>query len=317
MIKFENVSLSYDGLTDVITDLNLEINDNELLVIVGPSGCGKSSLVGMLSGLIKPTSGSIYFDDKKINDVEPYNRGISFMQQKAQPYPIFNVFDNIAFGLKVKKMDKELIKTKVEEIAEMLSIKPYLNRMPNELSGGERQRLNLARALVLDNKIVILDEPLSSIDVKLKQDMRLDIKKLHKFKNNTMIYITHDHEEAMSLADRIVLMNKGKIIQIGSPKELYDNPKDMFVADFIGKMNFIESDSEIIGFREEDVSLDGDLLVDIIDSELLGSKKKVFAKLDSQQIRFIVDNNVELKSQEKIKINKKYIFDKETKFRKD
>lgn len=317
MIRFEDVSLSYDKKEYVIENLNLTINDNELLVIVGPSGCGKTSLVTLLSGLIKPTSGNIYIDDKNVNDVEPYNRGISYMQQNAKPYPHMSVFDNIAFGLEIKKLDKETIKTKVEEIAEMLSIKPYLKRKPKELSGGEVQRLNLARALVLDNNIVILDEPLSSIDAKLKKDMRFDIKQLHKYKNNTIIYITHDQEEAMSLADRIVLMNEGKIVQIGTPVEIYDNPVNMFVADFIGKMNFIKTDKEYIGFRPEDVTLNGDIEVKILDSEILGNKKEVYALLDDTKIKFIVDNKVELKEIEKIKINKKYIFDLDTKMRKD
>ena len=317
MIRFEDVSLSYDKKEYVIENLNLTINDNELLVIVGPSGCGKTSLVSLLSGLVKPTSGNIYIDDKNVNDVEPYNRGISYMQQKAKPYPHMTVFDNIAFGLETKKLDKETIKTKVEEIAEMLSIKPYLKRKPNELSGGEVQRLNLARALVLDNNIVILDEPLSSIDAKLKKDMRFDIKQLHKFKNNTIVYITHDQEEAMSLADRIVLMNEGKIVQIGTPVEIYDNPVNMFAADFIGKMNFINDGFEYVGFRPEDVILDGDIEVKILDSEILGNKKEVYALLDDTKIKFIVDNKTELKETEKIKINKKYIFDLDTKMRKD
>lgn len=317
MIRFEDVSLSYDKKEYVIENLNLTINDNELLVIVGPSGCGKTSLVTLLSGLIKPTSGNIYIDDKNVNNVEPYNRGISYMQQNSKPYPHMSVFDNIAFGLEIKKMDKETIKTKVEEISEMLSIKPYLKRKPKELSGGEVQRLNLARTLVLDNNVVILDEPLSSIDAKLKKDMRFDIKQLHKFKNNTIVYITHDQEEAMSLADRIVLMNEGKIVQIGTPVEIYDNPVNMFAADFIGKMNFIKKDNEYIGFRPEDVTLGGDIEVKVLDSEILGNKKEVYALLSDKKIKFIVDNKVDIKEKGKIKINKEYIFDLETKMRKD
>lgn len=317
MIRFENICLSYDNKENIIDNLNLTINDNEFLVIVGPSGCGKTSLVKMLAGLVKPTSGSIYINDKDITNVEPYNRGISYMQQNSKPYPHMTVFDNIAFGLAIKKQDKETIKNKVEEIAEKLAIKPYLKRKPSELSGGEQQRLNLAKTLVLDNDIVILDEPLSSIDAKLKKDMRFDIKQLHKYKNNTFVYITHDQEEAMSLATRIVLMNEGKIVQIGSPIDIYDNPVNMFSADFIGKMNFIKKENEIIGFRPEDVSLDGDISVDIIDSEIIGRKKEVYALLDGVKIKFIVDSKTELKEKENIKINKKYIFDVDTKMRKE
>ena len=316
MIRFENICLKYDN--DLIIDnLNLTINDNEFLVIVGPSGCGKTSLVKMLSGLIKPTSGSIYIDDVLVNDIEPYNRKISYMQQNSKVFPHMNVYNNISFGLEAKKMDKTTIDNKVNEIAEMLSIKPYLSRKPKELSGGELQRVNLAKTLVLDNKIVIFDEPLSNIDAKLRVDMRFDIKRLHNYKKNTTIYITHDQEEAMSLADRIVLMNNGKIVQVGTPKEIYLNPINMFSANFIGKMNFINKENEIIGFRPEDVSLDGDIPIKVMDSEMLGDRKKVIALLDNEKIEFLVGIDKEIKEDEKIKINKKYIFDIDTKMRKE
>ena len=308
MIKFQNVTLSYDSKENIIDNLNLEINDNEFLVIVGPSGCGKTSLVKMLAGLIKPTSGSIYINDKVINDIEPYNRGISYMQQNSKVYPHMNVYNNISFGLEAKKRDKESIDLKVNEIAEMLSIKPYLKRKPSELSGGELQRVNLAKTLVLDNKIVIFDEPLSNIDAKLKADMRFDIKRLHNIKNNTTIYITHDQEEAMSLADRIVLMDKGQIIQVGTPIELLDKPINMFCANFIGKMNFIKDNDKYIGFRLTDVTLGGDLLVKVIGSEIIGDRKKVIGLLDDIKIEFLVDLKESIKDEEYISINKKYIF---------
>ncbi|MCR5462757.1 MAG: ABC transporter ATP-binding protein [bacterium] len=308
MIKFQNLTLSYDNKENIIDNLNLEINDNEFLVIVGPSGCGKTSLVKMLAGLIKPTSGSIYINDKVINDVEPYNRGISYMQQNSKVYPHMNVYNNISFGLEAKKMDKESIDLKVNEIAEMLSIKPYLKRKPSELSGGELQRVNLAKTLVLDNKIVIFDEPLSNIDAKLKADMRFDIKRLHNIKNNTTIYITHDQEEAMSLADRIVLMDKGQIIQVGTPIELLDKPINMFSANFIGKMNFIKDNDKYIGFRLTDVTLGGDLLVKVIGSEIVGDRKKIIGILDDNKIEFFVGLKDDIKDEEYISINKKYIF---------
>ena len=317
MIRFENISLTYDKDNYVMENLNLTINDNEFLVIIGPSGCGKTSLVKMLSGLTKPTSGSIYINDSLVNDVEPYNRGISYMQQNSKCYPHLNVFKNISLPLEIKKMDKESIKTKVEEIADMLSIKPYLTRKPKELSGGELQRVNLARTLILDNPIVILDEPLSSIDAKLKVDLRYDIKRIHKLLNHTTIYITHDQSEAMSLADRIVIMNEGKIIQIGTPLDLLENPINTFSANFLSKMNFIEKDDYILGFRPSDVSLDGDIVVDVIDSEIIGDKLNVYALLDGVRIEFFANIHYQLEKQEKIKINKKYLFDKETKMRKD
>ena len=317
MIRFENVNLSYDNKMNVIENLNLTINDNEFLVIIGPSGCGKSSLVKMLAGLIKPTSGSIFIDEKKVNDVEPYNRGISFMQQNSKPYPHLSVFDNIAFPLNLKKMDKSEIKEKVEEIADKLSIKPYLNRLPKELSGGEYQRLNLARTLILDNNIVIFDEPLSSLDANLKDNMKRDIKELHKLYKHTTIYITHDEKEAMSLADRIVLMKDGKIVQDGSPLDLYLNPVNTFSASFLSKMNYIKKNDYILGFRPSDVSLDGDILVKIIDSEIINGHLNVYADLDGNKIEFITEIGTKLKDEEYIKINKEYIFDFDTKMRKD
>ena len=308
MIRFENITLSYDNKENIIENLNLTVNDNEFLVIVGPSGCGKTSLVKMLAGLIKPISGSIYIDEKIVNDIEPYNRGISYMQQNSKVFPHMNVYKNISFGLEAKKEDKNIIDLKVNEIAEMLSIKPYLTRKPNELSGGELQRVNLAKTLVLNNKIVIFDEPLSSIDAKLKGDMIFDIKKLHRFKNNTTIYITHDQNEAMRLADRIVLMNEGKIVQIDSPTEIYLKPVNMFCANFIGKMNFIKDNDKFIGFREEDVSLNGDTLVKVIDTEIIGDKKRIYALLNDERIEFLVSIKEDIKENELISINKKYIF---------
>ena len=317
MIRFENVNLEYEKNNLVIENLNLTINDNEFVVIIGPSGCGKTSLVKMLSGLTKPTSGNIYINDKLVNDIPSYDRGISFMQQNSKPYPHLSVFKNISFPLELKKMDKELIKTKVEEISEMLSIKPYLARMPKELSGGEYQRVNLARTLILDNDIVIFDEPLSSLDYNLKQDLRYDIKRLHKMYNHITIYITHDQDEAMSLADRIVLMDNGKIIQEGTPIELYDNPVNMFSASFLSKMNYIKHDNYILGFRPTDVELDGDIPVKIIDKEIIKDKLNVYAELDGVKIEFVTDIHKELKDEEKIRINKKYYFDIERKFRKE
>lgn len=311
MIRFDDVSLSYDKTINVIDNLNLTINDNEFLVIVGPSGCGKTSLVKMLAGLIKPTSGSIYIDDVLVNNIEPYNRGISYMQQNSKVFPNMNVYKNISFGLEAKKIDKQVIDSKVNEIAEMLSIKPYLARKTNELSGGELQRVNLAKTLVLDNKIVIFDEPLSNIDAKLKGDMRFDIKRLHNFKNNTTIYITHDQEEAMSLADRIVVMSSGKIVQIGTPIELLEHPINMFVASFIGKMNFIKKENEYISFRLTDVSLNGDILVKVLGTEIIGDRKKVIGLLDDIKIEFLVDLKEEISDIVNIKINRKYIFNLE------
>ena len=239
------------------------------------------------------------------------------MQQNAKLYPHLSVFKNISLPLEMKKLDKNTIKAKVEEIAEMLSIKPYLTRMPKELSGGEYQRVNLARTLILDNDIVIFDEPLSSLDTNLKVDLRYDIKNLHKTFKHTTIYITHDQVEAMSLADRIVLMNEGKIVQIGTPLELYENPINTFSASFLSKMNYIKKDNYILGFRPSDVSLDGDILVKVIDKEIIGDKLNVYGTIDGEKIEFITDIHEVIGEEVKIKINKKYYFDVESKNRKE
>lgn len=317
MIKFINVSKIYNGNIDYsLYDFNLEIQDNEFIVIVGPSGCGKTTLVRLLSGLDKPTSGDILIDGESMIDVEPSNRKISYMRQNAKLFPHLNLHDNIALGLEAKKMDKNIIESKIDEVAEMLSIKPFLNRKPNELSGGELQRGALARLLVLDNPILIYDEPLSSLDTNLRLDMKLDIKRIHESKKCTTIYITHDKEEALSLASRLVVINKGKIVEVGTPVELYNNPNNLFTATFISKMNIISRENEIIGFRPEDVSINGDIIVDVIEVDNLGNKKKVYAKYLDSRIEFYVDANYELKDKESISINKMYYFDPITNLRK-
>ena len=227
-----------------VTDFNLEIADREFIVFVGPSGCGKSTTLRMIAGLEDISEGELLIGDKVMNDVAPKDRDIAMVFQNYALYPHMTVFDNMAFGLKLRKYDKAEIKKRVENAAQILGLSEYLDRKPAALSGGQRQRVALGRAIVRDAKVFLMDEPLSNLDAKLRVAMRAEIAKLHQRLNTTTIYVTHDQTEAMTMADRIVIMKDGFVQQIGSPKEVYDTPVNLFVAGFIGSppMNFIVVD---------------------------------------------------------------------------
>ena len=245
MVKMalRNVYKKYDNAEHYsVTDFNLEITDREFIVFVGPSGCGKSTTLRMIAGLEDITEGELSIGDKVMNDVAPKDRDIAMVFQNYAPYPHMTVFDNMAFGLKLRKYDKAEIKKRVENAADILGLTEYLQRKPAALSGGQRQRVALGRAIVRDAKVFLMDEPLSNLDAKLRVAMRAEIAKLHQRLETTTIYVTHDQTEAMTMADRIVIMKDGFIQQIGSPKEVYNTPKNMFVAGFIGSpaMNFFK-----------------------------------------------------------------------------
>lgn len=233
-IKFTDVNKIYDNGFHAVKDFNLEIKDNEFVVFVGPSGCGKSTTLRMLAGLEDISSGKIEIDNKVINDVEPKDRNIAMVFQNYALYPHMTVYDNMAYALKNQKMDKNIIEEKITSASKMLQIEEYLDRKPSQLSGGQNQRVALGRAMVRNPKVFLMDEPLSNLDAKLRTQMRTEINKLHKDLNTTFIYVTHDQTEAMTLGDRIVVMNKGVIQQVDTPVNLYDNPINEFVAGFIG-----------------------------------------------------------------------------------
>ncbi|MBR4858581.1 MAG: sn-glycerol-3-phosphate ABC transporter ATP-binding protein UgpC [Clostridia bacterium] len=242
-IKFRNVVKSFDnGKVTVIPDLCLEIEDKEFIVLVGPSGCGKSTTLRMIAGLEEITSGELYIDDRKVNDVAPKDRDIAMVFQSYALYPHMSVYKNMAFALKLKKMSKEEIDKKVRWAAKILDIEPYLDRKPRALSGGQRQRVALGRAMVRNPKVFLLDEPLSNLDAKLRTEMRSQITSLHQKLKTTFVYVTHDQTEALTMATRIVVMDKGVIRQVDTPQALYNKPANMFVAGFIGSpaMNFFE-----------------------------------------------------------------------------
>jgi len=240
-VKLTDIYKKY-GTTEVVHGVNLSIHSGEFVVFVGPSGCGKSTLLRMVAGLEEITSGTIEIGDEIVNDIVPAERGVAMVFQSYALYPHMTVFENMAFGLKMAKVKKPEIEKRVHEAAEVLQISSYLDRLPKQLSGGQRQRVAIGRAIVRNPKVFLFDEPLSNLDAALRVQTRIEIAKLHSHLSATMIYVTHDQVEAMTLADKIVVLNKGIIEQVGSPIELYNSPKNKFVAEFIGspKMNIIE-----------------------------------------------------------------------------
>jgi multiple sugar transport system ATP-binding protein len=239
-VDLKNVNKVYDGKVKAIQDASLLIEDREFVVLVGPSGCGKSTLLRMIAGLEDISSGEIYIDGKVVNEVAPKNRDIAMVFQNYALYPHMTVFDNMAFGLKLRKFPKDEIRSRVEEAAKILDIDDYLNRKPKALSGGQRQRVALGRAIVRKPKVFLFDEPLSNLDAKLRVQMRIEINRLHHKLQTTMIYVTHDQVEAMTMGDKIVVLKDGLIQQVDTPLNLYNEPANKFVAGFIGSpaMNF-------------------------------------------------------------------------------
>ncbi len=240
-LQLKDINKVYPNGVQAVFDFNLSIKDKEFIVFVGPSGCGKSTTLRMIAGLEEITSGELYIDDEMVNDKAPKDRNIAMVFQSYALYPHMSVYDNMAFGLKLRKMPKDQIEEKVNQAADILGLTPYLDRKPKALSGGQRQRVALGRAIVRNAKVFLMDEPLSNLDAKLRVQMRGELIKLHNKIETTTIYVTHDQIEAMTMASRIVVMKDGYIMQVGSPKEIYDHPNNMFVAGFIGTppMNFI------------------------------------------------------------------------------
>ena len=242
-VELKNVTKIYDK-NKIIDNVNLTVRDKEFLVLVGSSGCGKSTLLRMIAGLEDITNGEIYIDDKCVNNVHPKERDIAFVFQNYALYPHMSVYENMAFPLKMRKMSKKDIDIKVKEASEILNLTDLLQRKPRQLSGGQRQRVALGRAIVRNPKVFLMDEPLSNLDAKLRVQMRAEIKKLHKKLQTTFIYVTHDQTEALTMGDRIAVIDKGIIQQIGTPLEVYNNPVNKFVGGFLGSpsMNFIPSE---------------------------------------------------------------------------
>ncbi|MBE7711800.1 MAG: sn-glycerol-3-phosphate ABC transporter ATP-binding protein UgpC [Cyanobacteria bacterium SIG31] len=336
-VVLNNLIKSYDGKKNVINNIDLEINDKEFIVLVGSSGCGKSTILRLISGLEEITSGDIFIDDKKVNNMHPKDRDIAFVFQSYALYPHMSVYDNIAFGLKMRKYSKKDIHEKVLAAAKALNLEDLLDRKPKQLSGGQRQRVALGRAIVRNPKVFLMDEPLSNLDANLRLQMRTEIKRLHQELKTTFIYVTHDQTEALTMGDRIVVLDKGKIQQVASPEEIYNNPKNLFVAGFIGQMNFIDvktingkfyingaefnkpdkvlEDEFVVGIRAEKM-IDGDTTIavnaDIV--EMSGGERNVYFELNSSKcsakipLDYPVNSSIELK----IAQSDMYFFNKHT-----
>ena len=242
-VKLTKVKKIYDNNVTAVHDFDLEIKDKEFVVFVGPSGCGKSTTLRMIAGLEEISDGTVEIDGEVVNDLQPKDRGVAMVFQNYALYPHMTVYDNIAFSLRLQKMNEDLVYQKVTNAAEILGITEYLMRKPRALSGGQRQRVAIGRAMVRDSKVFLMDEPLSNLDAKLRNQMRAEIILLRQKLNTTFVYVTHDQTEAMTLGDRIVIMKDGYIMQVGSPTEVFEMPQNLFVAEFIGapKMNIIKT----------------------------------------------------------------------------
>ncbi len=342
VIELNNIEKSF-GKNKVINNFNIKINDGEFVVLVGPSGCGKSTLLRMISGLESIDKGDIYLNEKLINNLIPSKRGIAMVFQSYALYPHMNVYENMSFGLKNEKLSKNEINNKVNEAAKTLQIEDLLERKPKQLSGGQRQRVAIGRAITRNPKLFLFDEPLSNLDAALRSEMRVEISKLHKKLNTNMIYVTHDQVEAMTLADKIVILNKGNIEQFGAPNEIYKNPNNVFVAEFIGtpKMNILKIskdkilnkntirlfDNEIrfdkykfhgdiyLGIRPEDIILNSNnqiklqIKIDLVEN--LGFEKIIHSSIFNND--FIIKTSENFSNElSEISFNKEkiYLFDK-------
>ena len=239
LIRLRDLCMAFDDEL-VLDHINLYINDKEFLTLLGPSGCGKTTTLRIIGGFATPTSGDVLFDGVRINDVPPYQRQINTVFQKYALFPHLNVYENIAFGLRMQKLPEAEIKERVMEMLETVSLKGFEHRRPEALSGGQQQRVAIARALVNRPKVLLLDEPLAALDLKLRKDMQIELKRIQQQVGITFIYVTHDQEEALTMSDTIVVMDKGSIQQIGTPEDIYNEPKNAFVADFIGESNIID-----------------------------------------------------------------------------
>lgn len=310
-ISLKNIKKVYPGGVEVINNLNLEIKDKEFLILVGPSGCGKSTTLRMIAGLEEITDGELYIGDRLVNDVPAKDRDIAMVFQSYALYPHMTVYKNMAFGLSLRKMPKDEIDKKVREAARILDLETLLDRKPKALSGGQRQRVALGRAMVRDPAVFLLDEPLSNLDAKLRAQMRVELIELHKKLGTTFVYVTHDQTEAMSMADTIVLMKDGYIVQQSSPRELYNNPSCVYAAQFIGtpQMNVLRDvlpDGKMLGFRPEKLYFGEmnvphiSISVRIATKEMLGSE--IIYSLNSRYGTLMAKTDWEKETGEEVKI---------------
>ncbi|MBV8031806.1 MAG: sn-glycerol-3-phosphate ABC transporter ATP-binding protein UgpC [Betaproteobacteria bacterium] len=306
------------GSTEVVHGVDVSIADGEFCVLVGPSGCGKSTLLRMIAGLEEITAGEIKIGGRVVNKVPPKERDIAMVFQNYALYPHMSVYDNMAFSLKLAGVAADESKRRVQEAAQILGLSDYLQRYPRQLSGGQRQRVAMGRAIVRKPQVFLFDEPLSNLDAKLRVAMRTEIKELHQRLRTTSVYVTHDQIEAMTMADKIVVMNEGRVEQIGSPLDLYDNPANLFVAGFIGSpaMNFIPERQNgrdvVVGIRPEHfaISTDG-MPADVVVVEPTGADTLVFCKLNGVEVTAMVRERHAFRPGESVRLKPRltYLFD--------
>ena len=329
-VKLEDLTKKFNQVT-AVDHIDLDIKDGEFLTLVGPSGCGKSTALRLVAGLEKVTSGNVYIDGKLVNHIPPQERNISMVFQSYALFPHMSVESNLAFGLKIKRRSLKEKTEKVRWVLELLGLKGMEKRLPKELSGGQRQRVALGRALVLEPDVLLLDEPLSNLDAKLRLRMRTELKRLHKKIKTTIIYVTHDQAEAMTLSDRLAVMKDGKILQKGTPQEIYEKPEDIFTAGFIGSppMNFVPGDrlpfigkkNVMVGIRPEDLSVSLEKKEESISgkssvTETLGSDNYLYADISDLLIAVRLKPDQRIPEDQSIwlvpNIEKIHIFDKLT-----
>ena len=271
IVRLENVSKSYEKGKYVIKDLSLDVYEGEFLTLLGSSGCGKTTILRMISGLEHVTDGKVYIDDNDVTEVDPTKREVNTIFQNFALFPHMSVFENVSFGLKMKKVNKEEIEKRVKKVLKLVELEGFEDRLPSQLSGGQQQRVAIARGIVMNPKVLLLDESLASLDLKLKRMMQIELKKIQRKLGITFIYVTHDQDEALTMSDRIIIIEKGVIEQEGTPQDIYQNPKSTFVADFIGESNIFKS--KIVKVKEDTIDVE-------FDKRIFTIKKEENDKLD-------------------------------------
>ncbi|QUI25348.1 ABC transporter ATP-binding protein [Vallitalea pronyensis] len=279
---------------DGIRDISFKVKKGEFVTLLGPSGCGKTTILRAIGGFNQIDSGSIALDNQEIHHIKPENRPTSMVFQSYNLWPHMNIYRNLAFGLKIRKMKKKDMDKKIKDTLDMLHIRDQIKKYPKQLSGGQKQRVAIARSLVLEPSVLLLDEPFSALDAKIRKEMRKEIKRIQLETGITIVFVTHDQEEAMGLSDRIIVMNKGTIEQIGTPNEVYENPSTYFVANFMGEMNFLQVNGQRIGFRPEDIVIEeqGMYRATIIASTLVGHYVSVDCMIHDEKVVLYVSKEL-------------------------
>ncbi len=288
-LEIKNMKKTYPN-GDGVENINIQVHEGEFVTMLGPSGCGKSTILRTLGGFLKIDEGEILLDDQSIQDLPPEKRPTAMVFQSYNLWPHMTVYENLMFGLKIRKVPKAVMKKEADEALKLVGMEGYGKKYPNQLSGGQQQRVAIARALLLKPSVLLLDEPFSALDAKIRQQMREELKRIQEELNITVVFVTHDQEEAMALSHRIVVMNKGVIEQVGTPEEIYDNPATRYVASFIGEMNFIEENGgKVLAVRPEDIILTkgdgGDMVGSVRSIMMLGHYAEVIIQMGNQTIK--------------------------------